>query len=85
MLPKFNLGQGQPKVVIILTMMGQRPQCYTPSFVEISPPVPEKNICLRFFKHIWAWRPSWSCDLDHLYKVSFPPPPPKDAPHDVWL
>ena len=21
--------------------------------------------------HIWAWRPSWSCDLDHLYKLSF--------------
>ena len=18
------------------------------------------------FYHIWAWRPSWSCDLDHL-------------------
>ena len=22
--------------------------------------------------HIWAWRPSWSCDLDHLYKLSYP-------------
>ena len=21
--------------------------------------------------HIWALRPSWSCDLDHLYKLSF--------------
>ena len=21
---------------------------------------------LRFY-HIWAWRTSWSCDLDHLY------------------
>ena len=19
------------------------------------------------FYHIWAWRPSWSCDLDYLY------------------
>ena len=26
------------------------------------------------FYHIWAWRPSWSCDLDHLYKHSFPIP-----------
>ena len=25
----------------------------------------------------------WSCDLDHLYKLSFPLP--KDAPHEVWL
>ena len=24
------------------------------------------------FYHIWAWQPSWSCDLDHLYKLSFP-------------
>ena len=23
------------------------------------------------------------CDLDHLYKLSFPLP--KNAPHDVWL
>ena len=26
------------------------------------------------FYHIWAWRPSWSCDLDHLYKLYFPFP-----------
>ena len=24
------------------------------------------------FLHIWAWRPSWSCDQDHLSKLSFP-------------
>ena len=23
---------------------------------------------------IWAWRPSWSYDLDHLNKFSFPHP-----------
>ena len=23
------------------------------------------------FYHIWAWWPSWSCDLDHLYKLLF--------------
>ena len=23
------------------------------------------------FYHIWAWRPSWTCDLNHLYKLSF--------------
>ena len=32
------------------------------------------------FYHICAWRPSWSCDLDHLYKLSFPLP--KEAPHE---
>ena len=35
------------------------------------------------FYHIWAWRPSWSCDLDHLYKFSFPLP--KEAQHKIWL
>ena len=24
------------------------------------------------FYHIWAWRPSWSCDQNHLRKFSFP-------------
>ena len=28
----------------------------------------------RYVHVIWAWRPSWSCDLDHLYKLSFPFP-----------
>ena len=23
------------------------------------------------FHHIWTWRLSWSCDLDHLYKLSW--------------
>ena len=30
------------------------------------------------FYHIWAWRPIWSCNLDHLYKLLFPLP--KEAP-----
>ena len=34
------------------------------------------------FFHIWAWRPSWSCDLDHLCKLSLPLP--KEAPHEIW-
>ena len=31
------------------------------------------------FYHIWAWRPSWSCDFDNLCKLSFPLP--KEVPH----
>ena len=27
---------------------------------------------LKGYYHIWAWGPSWSCDLDHLYKFWFP-------------
>ena len=35
------------------------------------------------FYHIWLWLPSWSCDLDHLYKLSFPYH--KEAQHKIWL
>ena len=33
--------------------------------------------------HLWAWWPSWSCDLDNLYKLWFPLP--KEDPHKIWL
>ena len=52
-----------------------------PSFVEVGPPVPEEKIFKGFY-HIWAWQPSWSCDLDHLYKLWFSLP--KEAPHKIW-
>ena len=32
------------------------------------------------FYHIWEW---WSCDLDHLNKVSFANP--IEAPDGIWL
>ena len=34
------------------------------------------------FQRIFKWWPSWSCDLDHLYRLSFPIP--KEAPHEIW-
>ena len=33
------------------------------------------------FYHIWTWRPFWSCDLHHLYKLSLPLF--KEAPHET--
>ena len=47
-------------------------------FREIGPPVPGEKI-LKGFYHLWAWRPSWSCDPDAANKLSFPLP--KEAPH----
>ena len=38
---------------------------------------------LKGFYHIWAWRPSWSCDQDHLNKLSFPPP--KESPFEIEI
>ena len=50
------------------------------SFKIIGIPVLEKKI-FKGFNRIWAWWPSWSCDLDHLYKLSFPLP--NEAPHKI--
>ena len=47
-----------------------------------SSPVLEKKI-LKGFYHIWAWRPSWSCDPDAAKKLSSLLP--KEAPHKIWL
>ena len=44
-----------------------------PSFKIIGLLVLEKKIFKGFY-HIWAWRPSWSCDLYDLHKLSFPLP-----------
>ena len=35
------------------------------------------------FYNIWTWRPFWSCDMVHLYKILFPLL--KEAPHKIWL
>ena len=40
-----------------------------------------ENVFTGFY-HIRAWRPSLSCYLDHLYKISFSLP--KKAPHEIW-
>ena len=37
---------------------------------------------LRFLPYI-GMADSLSCDLDHLYKLSFPLP--KEAPYKIWL
>ena len=39
-----------------------------PSFKIIGRPVLEKKI-FKGFHLIWPWWPSWSCDVDHLYKL----------------
>ena len=42
-----------------------------------------RRIFLKSFYHIWAWRPSWSCDPHAANKISFFLP--KEAPHKIWL
>ena len=35
------------------------------------------------FYHIWAWRPCWSCDPTHVYKLSFLFP--LKLSYELWL
>ena len=49
-------------------MMGWSPRCNIPSFVRNGLPVLEKKTFKGFY-HIWAWRPSWSCDQHHVNKI----------------
>ena len=50
--------------------------CYIPSFNNIGQSKED-------FYHIWAWWLSWSCDQDHLSKLSLPHA--KKAPCGIWL
>ena len=43
----------------------------------------EEKRFLKGFYHIWAWRPSWSCDPDAANILSFPLP--NEALHKIWL
>ena len=77
-----KIGQGQPRVIIYI------------NFVELESPVRLRakfqdhrtsgsgEEDFKSFYHIWAWWPSWSCDLYHLYKLSFPFP--KETPNKIW-
>ena len=49
--------------------------------MEICQPVLQERIFLKGFYHIWALQSSWSCDLNYLYKLSFPIP--NEALHEV--
>ena len=80
--PCLKTGQGQPKdiiwthlVVLEYSMLRTKFQGHQP-FGSL-----EEDF--KGFYHLWAWRPSWSCDLNYLNKLSFPYS--KEAPHKIWL
>ena len=74
--PCRKIVQGQLRV-IIWTISST--QCCIPTFNVIGLSDPERMI----FYHIWAWRPYWSCYMDHFNNISFPYP--MEAPHENWL
>ena len=45
---RSKIGQSHPKAMLVETMMGQSPQFYVPTFVEISPQILEKKIFTKY-------------------------------------
>ena len=56
-----------------------------PSFIEIGPPVPEKNIFEGFFYHIYGHGGHHGYVTWIIYVHIAPPPLPIDASHNIWL
>ena len=75
--PCLKIGQSQPRVMIYINFVVLQTLMIHAKFQGNWPS--GSVDFLRF----WAWRPSWSFDLDQLYKLSFPLP--KEAPHKIWL
>ena len=79
-----KIGQGQPRFIIWKNYDGLESPNTT---YQVS----WKLLCqfqrrsLEGSYHIWVWQPSWSCYLDHSYKILFPLP--NEAPHKIslWL
>ena len=42
-----------------------------------------KEEILEGFYHIWDWKPSWSCDLEHLN--NFSSQNHMETPYEIWL
>ena len=69
--PCCKKGQGQPRAIIWTKCIGPKSSIrHTES--QGHWPFGSKEEGFQKFYHIWAWRPSWSCNLDPLNKLSLP-------------
>ena len=75
-----KIGHGQPRIIIWINLVVlEYPMLHTNSQGHRS----FGSRGEMFSPNIWAWRPIWSCDIDHLNKLSFPHP--MQVPHELWL
>ena len=71
--PCSKRGQGQLRVIIYIDFVELVPQMLHTKF-QGNRPSGSGEEDFKDFYNIWAWRPSWSCDLDQISKISPPPP-----------
>ena len=77
--PCHKIGQGQPRVIIWTKLVVlKHPMLHT----KFQGWFRRKRFFYGFY-HLWARWPSWSCDQDHLNKLSFPHP--METPYEIWL
>ena len=71
-LPCHKIGQGQLRVIIYINPVDHgSPKLHITLQVHRTSGSRRKFLKVSF---IWAWQPSWSCELDHLYQLLFPHP-----------
>ena len=73
--------QGQPKVTVYINFVELQSSMLHAKFQDNR--VFGSGEDFDGFEHKQMWQPSWSCDLNHLYKLSFPLP--NEAPHEICL
>ena len=65
------MGQGQLRIIIYINFVELEYIMLHPKFHDHRT-ISSVGEDFKGFYHIWAWQPCWSCDLDHLFNVSFP-------------
>ena len=76
-----KIGQGKPRVIIYINFVELESPMLRAKFPDHRTSGSEKTEIFKSFYHIWAWWPSWSCDLYNLFKLSFPLP--RETPHKI--
>ena len=77
-----RIGQSQSRVIIYINLVEPESPLVHAKFQDHRTSG-SGEIFFKGFYHIWAWRPSWSCDLYHLHKLSSPLP--KEDSHDFGI
>ena len=76
------MGQGQLRVIIYINFVEFEYIMPHAKFYEHRTIKSVGEDFLRFLPYV-GMVIIWSCDLKHLYKISFHLP--KEAPHEIWL
>ena len=81
--PCRKIGQSQLRVISWTNLIVLKYPMLHTNFQGHRPFGSREKEYFSWFYYIWAWRPSWSSDLDHLNKLLFPHP--IEAVHEIWL